>query len=154
MQSIEAAYPTLEGVLTKFKYDIIPHNTLAALVAIFNRPALKTATGDVIGSVYEYFLNEFARLEAQGGGAFFTLPALVRTIVGVIEPQRGRVLDPACGSAGIFVQTAHFFKRHHPGPRHQPRLHLLRPRKNPHQHRLVQAEHDRSRLRCLQHQNG
>lgn len=115
MQSIEAAYPTLEGVLTKFKYDIIPPNTLAALVAIFNRPALKTATGDVIGRVYEYFLNEFARLDAQGGGAFFTPPALVRTIVGVIEPQRGRVLDPACGSAGMFVQTAHFFKRHHPG---------------------------------------
>ena len=77
---------------------------------IFDRPAIKAATGDVFGRIYEYFLNKFAMSGAQEGGEFFTPPSLVRMIVNIIEPDHGLVLDPACGSAGMFVQTGHFIE--------------------------------------------
>ena len=83
---------------------------LAELLKIFNSPALANATGDVFGRIYEYFLNQFAQSGAQEGGEFFTPPSLVRMIVNVIEPDHGIVLDPACGSAGMFVQTGHFIE--------------------------------------------
>ncbi len=88
---------------------------LAELVKIFDRPAIRAATGGVFGRIYEYFLNKFAMNSAQEGGEFFTPPSLVRMIVGVIEPDHGLVLDPACGSAGMFVQTGHFIE----GVRHK-----------------------------------
>lgn len=99
----------LEGALPK-DYLGLEQDLLAELLKIFNRPALQTATGDVFGRIYEYFLNQFAQSGAQEGGEFFTPPSLVRMIVNVIEPDHGVVLDPACGSAGMFVQTGHFIE--------------------------------------------
>lgn len=99
----------LEGALPKDYLGLEP-DLLAELIKIFNRPALQSATGDVFGRIYEYFLNQFAQSGAQEGGEFFTPPSLVRMIVNVIEPDHGIVLDPACGSAGMFVQTGHFIE--------------------------------------------
>ena len=99
----------LEGALPK-DYLGMEQDLLAELIKIFNRPALQTAKGDVFGRIYEYFLNQFAQSGAQEGGEFFTPPSLVRMIVNVIEPDHGTVLDPACGSAGMFVQTGHFIE--------------------------------------------
>jgi type I restriction enzyme M protein len=99
----------LEGALPK-DYLGLETDLLAELIKIFNRPALQTAKGDVFGRIYEYFLNQFAQSGAQEGGEFFTPPSLVRMIVNVIEPDHGIVVDPACGSAGMFVQTGHFIE--------------------------------------------
>ena len=70
----------------------------------------------MFGRIYEYFLTQFADQKAHDGGEFFTPVALVQTIVNVIEPDHGRVLDPACGSGGMFVQSAHFIERMHLDP--------------------------------------
>lgn len=109
MDAIEAEYTVLEGALPR-GYTAFEPDLLADLVKIFDRPALKTGTGDVFGRIYEYFLNKFAMTGAQEGGEFFTPPSLVRMIVNVIEPDHGIVFDPACGSAGMFVQTGHFIE--------------------------------------------
>lgn len=101
----------LEGALPKNYIGLGQEgNLLAELVKIFNSPVLAQAKGDVFGRIYEYFLNQFAQSGAQEGGEFFTPPSLVRMIVNVIEPGHGIVLDPACGSAGMFVQTGHFIE--------------------------------------------
>lgn len=107
MKAIEDESSLLQGVLPK-EYTSFEPDLLYNLVRIFDREELRTATGDVFGRIYEYFLNKFAMSGAQEGGEFFTPPSLVRTIVNMIEPDRGNVLDPACGSAGMFVQTGHF----------------------------------------------
>jgi len=107
MDRIEADYEVLAGALPR-GYAAFEPELLAGLVKIFDRPAIRAATGDVFGRIYEYFLNKFAMTGAQEGGEFFTPPSLVRTIVNFIEPDRGLVFDPACGSAGMFVQTGHF----------------------------------------------
>ena len=109
MDVIEAEYPVLAGALPR-GYTAFEPDLLAELVKIFDRPAIKAATGDVFGRIYEYFLNKFAMSGAQEGGEFFTPPSLVRMIVNIIEPGHGLVLDPACGSAGMFVQTGHFIE--------------------------------------------
>ncbi len=109
MDAMEAEYEVLKAALPR-GYTAFEPDLLAGLVKIFNRPALKAATGDVFGRIYEYFLNKFAMSGAQEGGEFFTPPSLVRMIVGVIEPDHGLVFDPACGSAGMFVQTGHFIE--------------------------------------------
>jgi type I restriction enzyme M protein len=109
MDVIEAEYPVLAGALPR-GYTAFEPDLLAELVKIFDRPAIKAATGDVFGRIYEYFLNKFAMSGAQEGGEFFTPPSLVRMIVNIIEPDHGLVLDPACGSAGMFVQTGHFIE--------------------------------------------
>jgi type I restriction enzyme M protein len=109
MDVIEAEYDVLKGALPR-GYTAFEPGLLADLVKIFDRPAIKAATGDVFGRIYEYFLNKFAMSGAQEGGEFFTPPSLVRMIVNVIEPDHGLVLDPACGSAGMFVQTGHFIE--------------------------------------------
>lgn len=109
MDVIEAEYEVLKGALPR-GYTAFEPDLLAELVKIFDRPAIKAATGDVFGRIYEYFLNKFAMSGAQEGGEFFTPPSLVRMIVNVIEPAHGVVLDPACGSAGMFVQTGHFIE--------------------------------------------
>lgn len=109
MDTVEAEYPVLSGALPR-GYAAFEPDLLAELVKIFDRPAIKAATGDVFGRIYEYFLNKFAMSGAQEGGEFFTPPSLVRMIVNVIEPDHGLVLDPACGSAGMFVQTGHFIE--------------------------------------------
>ncbi|MGZ4964431.1 MAG: N-6 DNA methylase [Limisphaerales bacterium] len=99
----------LAGALPK-DYLGLERDLLAELVKIFNSPILSQAKGDMFGRIYEYFLNQFAQSGAQEGGEFFTSPSLVRMIVNVIEPDHGIVLDPACGSAGMFVQTGHFIE--------------------------------------------
>ncbi|MDH0382371.1 type I restriction-modification system subunit M [Comamonas aquatica] len=110
MDAIEAEYPVLQGALPR-GYSAFETDLLDRLVKIFDREALKTATGDVFGRIYEYFLNKFAMSGAQEGGEFFTPPSLVRMIVNVIQPDHGIVFDPACGSAGMFVQTGHFIEQ-------------------------------------------
>lgn len=80
------------------------------ILRTFNDPALKAASGDIFGRIYEYFLTQFADLKAHDNGEFFTPVSLVQMIVNVIEPEHGKVLDPACGSGGMFVQSAHFIE--------------------------------------------
>lgn len=71
-----------------------------------------TEARDVLGRVYEYFLGEFAREEGKKGGEFYTPSCVVRTIVEVIQPYKGKIFDPACGSGGMFVQSSKFIERH------------------------------------------
>lgn len=109
MRSIEDEYDVLNGVLPK-EYTLFEKDLLFRLIRIFNDEELNDVTGDVFGRIYEYFLNKFAMTGAQEGGEFFTPPSLVNAIVNIIEPNHGTVFDPACGSAGMFVQTAHFIE--------------------------------------------
>ena len=93
---------------TEPDYAKFDKELLTDLARIFNRDELRTATSDdLFGRIYEYFLNKFAMSGAQEGGEFFTPPSLVRTIVDFIEPAQGKILDPAFGSGGMFVQAAH-----------------------------------------------
>jgi len=116
MESIEEDYESLKGVLPKSEYQELDNEVLGQLLRTFNDPALKQADGDVFGRIYEYFLTQFADLKAHDNGEFFTPVSLVQMIVNVIEPEHGAVLDPACGSGGMFVQSAHFIERMHQNP--------------------------------------
>lgn len=107
MELVEAQSEQLVGVLPK-DYTIFSDELLAELLRIFNNSALDEVGGDVIGRIYEYFLNKFAKNIAQDDGVFFTPKSLVKMIVNVLEPQGGVLLDPACGSGGMFVQTGDF----------------------------------------------
>ena len=109
MKLIEDEYDTLKGVLPK-NFSIFSKDLLRELLRIFNKEVLQKAEGDLFGKIYEYFLGKFAMTGAQEGGEFFTPMSLVQTIVNVIEPDHGIVLDPACGSAGMFVQTGYFIE--------------------------------------------
>ena len=109
MRSIEAEYENLKGVLPK-NFSIFSKDLLFELLRIFNKEVLQKAEGDLFGKIYEYFLGKFAMTGAQEGGEFFTPMSLVQTIVNVIEPDHGIVFDPACGSAGMFVQTGYFIE--------------------------------------------
>lgn len=111
MELIEGDYETLRGVLPKSEYQLLDNEVLGQLLRTFNDPALIQAKGDVFGRIYEYFLTGFADQKAHDDGEFFTPVSLVQLIVNVIEPNAGRVLDPACGSGGMFVQSAHFVER-------------------------------------------
>jgi type I restriction enzyme M protein len=113
MRLIEADYPDLQGILPK-NYQEFEKDLLRELVRVFNKDAVKNATGDVFGRIYEYFLMKFSMqgAGAQEGGEFFTPPSLVELIVNFIEPEHGVILDPACGSGGMFVQTGYFVKAH------------------------------------------
>lgn len=111
MIRIEKEYDNLQGALPK-NYNVFDNDLLAELIKIFNSQQLQNATGDIFGRIYEYFLNKFAMSGAQEGGEFFTPISLVQLIVNVIEPEKGIVFDPACGSAGMFVQTGHFIELH------------------------------------------
>jgi type I restriction enzyme M protein len=110
MTLIEEDYESLRGTLPKNEYQELDNDVLGRLLRIFNDPALKNANGDIFGRIYEYFLTQFADLKAHDGGEFFTPVSLVQMIVNVIEPDHGTVLDPACGSGGMFVQSAHFIE--------------------------------------------
>lgn len=116
MDAIEADYETLKGVLPKSEYQELDNDVLGNLLRTFNDPALKKATGDIFGRIYEYFLTKFADQKAHDGGEFFTPASLVQMIVNVIEPDHGSVIDPACGSGGMFVQSAHFIEKLHKSP--------------------------------------
>lgn len=116
MEAIEADYETLKGILPKSEYQELDNSVLGNLLRTFNDPALKKATGDIFGRIYEYFLTQFANQSAHDGGEFFTPVSLVQMIVNFIEPDHGSVIDPACGSGGMFVQSAHFIEKMHKNP--------------------------------------
>lgn len=107
MELVEAQSEQLTGVLPK-DYTMFSDELLGELLRIFNNNALDEVGGDVIGRIYEYFLNKFAKNIAQDDGVFFTPKSLVKMIVNVLEPSGGVLLDPACGSGGMFVQTGDF----------------------------------------------
>jgi len=116
MESIEADYENLRGVLPKSEYQELDSGVLGQLLRTLNPDELKRVSGDVFGRIYEYFLTQFADLKAHDNGEFFTPFSLVSLIANVLEPESGTVLDPACGSGGMFVQSAHFVERQHGRP--------------------------------------
>ena len=107
MELIEAQSEQLVGVLPK-DYTMFTNEILSELLRIFNNSALDEVGGDILGRIYEYFLNKFAKNIASDDGVFFTPKSLVKMIVNVLEPKKGILLDPACGSGGMFVQTGDF----------------------------------------------
>lgn len=109
MKLIEEEHENLKGVLPR-NFTLFDDSLLRELLRIFNKEVLQKAEGDLFGKIYEYFLGKFAMTGAQEGGEFFTPMSLVQTIVNVIEPEHGIVFDPACGSAGMFVQTGYFIE--------------------------------------------
>ena len=109
MDAVEDHFPPLAGQLPK-DYERFEDDVLEEMMRTFDSEALRTASGDVFGRIYEYFLAEFSKEGAHDNGEFFTPPSIVQTIVNVIEPDHGVVLDPACGSGGMFVQSSHFIE--------------------------------------------
>lgn len=107
MEQIEQQSSQLVGILPK-TYTAFKNELLRDLIRIFNNKTLDEVGGDVIGRIYEYFLSKFAPTVASDDGVFFTPKSLVQMIVNIIEPKRGILLDPACGSGGMFVQTGDF----------------------------------------------
>lgn len=107
MQLIERQSEQLAGVLPR-SYTDFSDEILSELLRIFNKSALDEVGGDVIGRIYEYFLNKFAKNIASDDGVFFTPKSLVKMIVNIIEPASGILLDPACGSGGMFIQSGDF----------------------------------------------
>ncbi len=118
MELIEKEHPeNLAGTLPKDSYARLDKATLRNLLRGFDDIDLSMENEeDTFGRVYEYFLSRFALSEGQHGGEFFTPESLVRLIVEVIEPFRGLILDPACGSGGMFVQSASFVRNHRLDP--------------------------------------
>ena len=111
MELIEEQSAQLKGILPK-NYTILQNDLLRELLRIFNNSAFNEMKDDIIGRIYEYFLNKFAPAVASDDGVFFTPKSLVRMIVNVIEPTHGTVLDPACGSGGMFVSSADFIEQY------------------------------------------
>ncbi len=109
MEAVEDHFPPLAGQLPK-DYERFENDVLEEMMRTFDSEALRTASGDVFGRIYEYFLAEFSKQGAHDNGEFFTPPSIVQTIVNVIEPDHGVILDPACGSGGMFVQSSHFIE--------------------------------------------
>ena len=109
MEAVEDRFPPLAGQLPK-DYERFEDDVLEEMMRTFDSEALRTASGDVFGRIYEYFLAGFSKQGAHDNGEFFTPPSIVQTIVNVIEPDHGIVLDPACGSGGMFVQSSHFIE--------------------------------------------
>ena len=107
MQLVEEQSEQLTGVLPK-SYTVFADELLADLLRIFNNQTIDEVGGDVIGRIYEYFLSKFAKAVASDDGVFFTPKSLVKMLVNVLEPTSGIMLDPACGSGGMFVQTGDF----------------------------------------------
>lgn len=123
MDALMNANEQLKGTLTfRYNRDVVDQRRLGELIDLFNNN-LRFAhqddknPRDLLGEIYEYFLGEFARSEGKRGGEFFTPPSVVKTIVSVLEPDHGRVYDPACGSGGMFVQTNQFIRAHDGDPK-------------------------------------
>jgi type I restriction enzyme M protein len=110
MRAIEEKFDPLKGVLPK-DYGIFEPQVLEDLMRLFNSEQIRQATGDVFGRIYEYFLARFSIQKAHDNGEFFTPSSLVQMLVNVIEPNHGKVFDPACGSGGMFVQSSHFIEQ-------------------------------------------
>lgn len=125
MEEIEKHKPELVGSLPKEEYfnleppqeddTVRDYSLSASLLKIINRIP-KDLSGDVFGKVYEYFLGKFASSEGKGGGEYYTPTSVVRLMVEMIEPYRGKILDPACGSGGMFVQSADFIEKSNANP--------------------------------------
>lgn len=125
MEEIEKYKPELVGSLPKEEYfnleppqeddTVRDYSLSASLLKIINRIP-KDLSGDVFGKVYEYFLGKFASSEGKGGGEYYTPTSVVRLMVEMIEPYRGKILDPACGSGGMFVQSADFIEKSKANP--------------------------------------
>jgi len=114
MRAVEKHNEQLAGVLPK-TFNLFTSTLLKELLKkISEIPA--TLDFDAFGRIYEYFLGEFAMSEGQGGGEFYTPASIVQLLTQVIEPYHGRILDPACGSGGMFVQSARFVSEHHKNP--------------------------------------
>lgn len=122
MSAVMAANPALGGTLPRlYNKDNIDQRRLGELIDLFNSAKFSRQgehrARDLMGEVYEYFLGNFARAEGKRGGEFFTPPSVVKVIVEVLEPSRGRVYDPCCGSGGMFVQTEKFIYEHDGDPK-------------------------------------
>lgn len=121
MRDIEKHNPQLAGVLPK-TYNLFTSTLLKELLKkVSEIPS--TIDYDAFGRVYEYFLAEFALSEGQGGGEFYTPSCIVRFLTEVIEPYHGRILDPACGSGGMFVSSARFVAEHKKNPAQELAIH-------------------------------
>ena len=114
MKAIEAENPDLKDVLPK-TYNRLENSALIELLKLMSSIRMDIE-GDAFGKIYEYFLGKFAMSEGQKGGEFFTPTSIVKLIVGIIEPFHGRIFDPACGSGGMFVQSARFVAEHKKNP--------------------------------------
>ncbi|MEE8575047.1 MAG: class I SAM-dependent DNA methyltransferase [Thermodesulfobacteriota bacterium] len=114
MKAIEAENPDLKDVLPK-TYKQLDKSTLFELLKLLSSIPMDIE-GDAFGRIYEYFLGHFAMSEGKKGGEFFTPTSIVKLIVGIIEPFHGRIFDPACGSGGMFVQSAYFVEEHKKNP--------------------------------------
>jgi len=116
MDAIEKENPSLKGVLPKvFARQNLDPTSLGGLIDLVGNIALgdaKARSADVLGHVFEYFLGEFALAEGKQGGQFYTPRSIVELLVTMLEPYKGRVLDPCCGSGGMFVQSEDFVKNH------------------------------------------
>ncbi|MFY1574234.1 type I restriction-modification system subunit M [Verrucosispora sp. WMMD703] len=122
MSAVMTVNPALGGTLPRlYNKDNIDQRRLGELIDLFNSARFSRQgqhrARDLMGEVYEYFLGNFARAEGKRGGEFFTPPSVVRVIVEVLEPSRGRVYDPCCGSGGMFVQTEKFIYEHDGDPK-------------------------------------
>lgn len=117
MELIEEDHPELlSGVLPKEEYRKLDDGLLDSILKKFNSSKLNEADGDVFGRIYEYFLAQFANLSAHDNGEFLTPQSMVQLIVNVIEPLSGIVFDPANGTGGMFVQSAHFVEENEKNP--------------------------------------
>lgn len=114
MRAIEEANPDLKDVLPR-TYNRFENALLKELLKTMNSVPMDIE-GDAFGKIYEYFLGHFAMSEGQKGGEFFTPTTIVQLIVAIIEPYHGRIYDPACGSGGMFVQSARFVQEHKKNP--------------------------------------
>ena len=114
MELVEEHKKELDGILPKDEYFALTRTdrTLPAQLLKTFSDIPRDATGDILGKIYEFFLGKFALAEGQGGGVFYTPTSVVRLMVEVIEPYKGTVYDPACGSAGMFVQSQQFIEDH------------------------------------------
>lgn len=115
MRAIENENPKLKGILPKnFARQELDQRKLGGVVDLFTNISMadKGDTRDILGRTYEYCLAMFAANEGKNAGEFYTPSCIVRTLVEVIKPYKGRVYDPCCGSGGMFVQSANFVKNH------------------------------------------
>jgi type I restriction enzyme M protein len=112
MKAITEHNPDLAGVMPQ-GYGSLPNSVLKELLRILQ--PLKVG-GDAYGTIFEFFMGEFASNYMQKGGEYFTPASIVKLIVEVLEPYHGKIFDPACGSGGMFVHSADFVKRHHKNP--------------------------------------
>jgi type I restriction enzyme M protein len=121
MRDIETQNAQLAGVLPK-TYNLFTSTLLKELLKRVSEIS-PSADYDAFGRIYEYFLGEFARTEGQKGGEFYTPSCIVRLLTEVIEPYHGKILDPACGSGGMFVQSARFVAEHQKNPAAELSIH-------------------------------